>query len=130
MTGEAGEPMPILEVEWVADEQETMPSGLAGRLADAAGDVFRTAPGRTWARVRRLSSADYAEDGGGPPADVRPVFVRVLKARVPAPEDIENEVERLTRAIADVCGRPTENVHVVYLPAAAGRAAFGGRLVR
>ncbi len=39
-----------------------------------------------------------------------------------------HEVRRLTDAIAAACGRPAENVHLVYAPAGRGRVAFGGRL--
>ena len=121
--------MPILDVELVLEDWETVPSDLASRLADAAGAVFGTPAGRTWVRVRRLARADYAENGGGPPTGVRPVFANVLVSRLPSPSRVREDIERLTRAIAAVCGRPIENVHVMFLPDAAGRVAFGGTLV-
>jgi phenylpyruvate tautomerase PptA (4-oxalocrotonate tautomerase family) len=51
--------MPILDVELVADR---VPPGIARSLADAAGAVFGSPPGRTWVRVRALAPAAYAEN--------------------------------------------------------------------
>jgi phenylpyruvate tautomerase PptA (4-oxalocrotonate tautomerase family) len=121
--------MPILEVEVVVGETDRLPSDLAARLADAAGEVFGAPAGRIWVRLRALPREQYAENGGGPPAGVLPVFVKVLKARQASPEELRREVQELTEAIAGACGRPMDNVHVVYAPKGAGRAAFGGRLV-
>jgi phenylpyruvate tautomerase PptA (4-oxalocrotonate tautomerase family) len=121
--------MPILEVEIVLAAGEALAPGLAGALAERAGAVFGAAPGRTWVRLRAMEREQYAEDGGGPPAGVHPVFVTVLKARWPERDQLAAEVAQLTAAVAQVCGRPAENVHVAYLPEGAGRVAFGGRLV-
>ena len=121
--------MPILDVEIVVETGETIEAGLAPRLADAAGGVFGTPAGRTWIRLRTLPAAQYAESGGGPPTGVRPVFVAVLKSARPNGEALRDETLQLTEAIAAVCDRPTENVHVLWLPDASGRMAFGGRLV-
>lgn len=122
--------MPILEVELVLAEGEALPAGLAGRLAELAGAALGSPPGRTWVRLRGLDRAQYAEDDGGPPPGVNPVFVTVLKARWSSGAEWAAEVERLTAAVAQACGRPAENVHVAYLPEGAGRAAFGGQVVR
>ncbi len=121
--------MPILEIEIVVRPGESLPDGLAPDLADRAGTIFGSSPGGTWVKVRALSRADYAENGGGPPPAVLPVFVSVVRARMPAPDALQAEVARLTTAVAGLCRRPEENVHVVYAPAAAGRQAFGGKLV-
>lgn len=121
--------MPVLEVELVTAAGEEPPWDLAGRLADAAGQVFGTPPGRTWVRLRTLARDAYAENGGGPPEGTLPVFVSVLRAQVPAPGAITEEVRRLTEAVASACDRPAEHVHVLYQPQGAGRLAFGGRLV-
>ncbi len=43
---------------------------------------------------------------------------------------LEAKVARLTEATAEACDRPAENVHVIVEPAAVGRIAFGGRVVR
>jgi phenylpyruvate tautomerase PptA (4-oxalocrotonate tautomerase family) len=115
--------VPILDVEVVGAREE----GLARRIADAAGAVFGTPPGRTWVKVRFLPRRDYAENGAALPHDVRPVLVRVLKAD--APEDLAAEVRALTAAVAAAAGRPPENVHLLYEPWGRGRVAFGGNLV-
>lgn len=120
--------MPILDVEIVRPPGEKSDAGLAAALAEAAGEVFDSLPGRTWVKLRYISAEQYAENGGGPPAGVSPVFVTVLKAQW-KDENVAREVAELTEAIAGKCGRPAENVHVLYAPPAAGRIAFGGRLV-
>jgi hypothetical protein len=121
--------MPILDVEIVVAETDQIDPHLAAALADAAGAVLRSAAGRTWVRVRHLPVERYAENGGGPHAGVRPVFVTVLKAEHPPPEDLRREVVALTREVARICDRPAENVHVFYAPEGKGRVAFGGSLV-
>ena len=120
--------MPLIEVEVVADD-ELSPT-LAPRLAEAAGGALDAPVGRTWVRLRRLATTSYAESGGGPPAGVRPVFVQVLQARLPDEETLARQAATLSAAIAEVCGRHAEHVHVVFSPAGAGRIAFGGRLLR
>ncbi len=121
--------MPLIEVEIVLRLDEMLATDQASRLADATAEVLREPAGRTWVRVRSLSTDAYAEDSGGPPEGVYPVFVTVVKARLPLEGNLQTEVASLTQAIADVCDRPPENVHVIYEPKAAGRVAFGGRLV-
>lgn len=121
--------MPILEVELVVDDAETLKPGLARDLADAAGDVLGTPAGRTWVRLRRLPKEQYAESRAAVSQDVRPVFVTVLKSRVGGAAQIKEEAARLCAALARACGRPKENVHILYLPEAAGRMSFGGELV-
>ena len=121
--------MPILEVEIVVPAGESLDATLATRLADATGEVFESVAGRTWVRVRELPSDHYAENGGGPPEGVFPVFVSVLLSEPPQGEELRSQVHRLTLAIAKVCQRPPENVHLVYRAAARGRMAFGGGLV-
>jgi hypothetical protein len=58
-----------------------------------------------------------------------PVFVTVLHQRPPQGAALQQEVMALTTAIATLMQRSPERVHVQYAPAAAGRQAFGGRLV-
>ena len=115
--------MPILDVDIVGAAD----LDLAQKIADAAGQVFHTPAGETWVRLR--SPDAYAESGGTLPEGVRPVFVSVLKAQPPTGEALALEVSALTEAVAHACGRPPENVHVLYEPAAQGRLAFGGSLV-
>ena len=121
--------MPILDVELVLEPGEALRPELAGELADRAGEVFGAAPGTTWVKLRAISAEHYAENQTGRPADVYPVFVSVLKAKLPPLDERQREVTRLTEAIARACRRPPENVHILYLPEGAGRMAFGGTLV-
>jgi phenylpyruvate tautomerase PptA (4-oxalocrotonate tautomerase family) len=121
--------MPILEVTLVLKPGESLPPGLAPALADAAAAVFGSEPGGTWVQLTALPADHYSENGGGPPAGVIPVFVRVLKSRLPEPDALRAEAQRLAAAVAAVAGRPAENVHIIYEPPGAGRVAFGGRLV-
>jgi phenylpyruvate tautomerase PptA (4-oxalocrotonate tautomerase family) len=121
--------MPILDVEIVLEPGEALRPGLAGELADRAGEVFGAAPGTTWVKLRAISADHYAENQTGRPADVFPVFVSVLKAKLPPLNERQREVTRLTEAVARVCRRAPENVHILYLPEGAGRMAFGGTLV-
>ena len=121
--------MPIVDVEMILAEGESISRNLAKDLADAVGDVFRSPPGHTWVRVRALADHEYGENGAVPTDPVFPVFVTVLKAHLPPPEPMGKEVSGLTEAVARVCGRARENVHILYLPEAAGRLAFGGKIV-
>jgi phenylpyruvate tautomerase PptA (4-oxalocrotonate tautomerase family) len=121
--------MPILDIEIVLRDGESLPSSLASKLAEAAAQVFRTPPGGTWVKLKLLLPENYAEDDGGPPEGVHPVFVRVLKAERPGAAELESEIAGLTRAIARICDRPPTNVHVIYEPDAKGRVAFGGKIV-
>ena len=121
--------MPILDVEIVVPSGFQIPEGLTARLADAAGEVFGSSPGRTWVKLHAMSQDQYAENGGGPPVGVWPVFVSVLKAEVPALAELKEEARALAEAIARICQRPIENVHILYLADANGRIAFGGNLL-
>lgn len=105
-----------------------LPPGLSVRLADAYGKVFGSPPGRTWVRLRALPQKQYAENGGTA-SGILPVFVSVLKSEVPAREELPREARALAEAIGKVCQRPTENVHILYLPDGKGRIAFGGDLL-
>ena len=118
--------MPIVDVEIVGSD--SVETDLAARLADMAGQVFGSPPAGTWVRVRLLPRHLYAENGTETPDGWHSVFVTVLKAQRPAGAALEAEVRALTDGIARICGRPAENVHVLYESDAQGRIAFGGRL--
>jgi phenylpyruvate tautomerase PptA (4-oxalocrotonate tautomerase family) len=122
--------MPILDVEVVLPPGEKLPEGMSAAIAEAAAVVFRTPPGQTWVRLHELSQGHYSENGGGPDPELQPVFVRVIKAAVSRESELQAEVLALTTAIAQVCTRRVENVHVLYDPPAAGRIAFGGRVLK
>jgi phenylpyruvate tautomerase PptA (4-oxalocrotonate tautomerase family) len=121
--------MPILDVEIVLQPDEMLAATLATDLADRAAIVFRSRPQQTWVRLRPIPHQHYAENGSAP-ADVFPVFVSVLKAHPPVGENLDREIQALTATVAEACGRAPERVHLIYAPAAAGRVAFGGRLVQ
>ena len=53
----------------------------------------------------------------------------MLKSRVPQGSELEEEIARLTKVIANVLNRPETNVHIFYQPDGAERVAFGGKLV-
>ena len=121
--------MPILEVEIVLRPRETLPVDLVGQLADRAAAALGYQPGGTWVKLRPLPPEQYAEGGDGPPEGVYPVFVSVLKADLPQADQLAAEIANLTQAIAQVCDRPPESVHILYQRPARGRIAFGGRLL-
>jgi len=120
--------MPILNVEIVARPDEYLSPKLATELANRTGEIFGSAPGSTWVKVHLIARENYAENSSVS-EDIYPVFMSVLKAKLPSPDSLQAEVSKLTAAIAQVCGRPQENVHIVYLPAGAGRVAFGGKVL-
>jgi phenylpyruvate tautomerase PptA (4-oxalocrotonate tautomerase family) len=121
--------MPILDVEIILRRDETLREQLATELAHVAGEVFGAPAGTTWVKVKGIPRTHYAENGDGPPSGVYPVFVSILKRRLPSPAEMRAEAVRLTSLIAGVCGRPPENVHLMYLPEGAGRVFFGGQPV-
>lgn len=120
--------MPILTVEIVVKETEALAPNLAAAIADAAGAIFGSAPGRTWVRLHRLPAAQYAENGIAPDATPHPVFVGVIKAELPAGDALAGESAQLATTLAALCGRPVENVHIFWEQAGQGRVAFGGKL--
>jgi phenylpyruvate tautomerase PptA (4-oxalocrotonate tautomerase family) len=122
--------MPIIDVEIVAsDSVPDMPANLTQSLAEATAQVFGAQPGTVWVKLRVIPSNGYAENGGLPEG-MYPVFVTVLKSRVPEGSALEDEIIRLTNVVAKVLGRPESNVHIFYQPDGAGRVAFGGNVVR
>ena len=120
--------MPILDVEIVTGEP--LDTAVAAELADAAGQVFASPPAGPWVRVRPLPSHLYSENAVRTPDGPRPVFVTVLKAQRPTGAALDDEVRALTEAVARICRRAPEEVHVLYEPDGAGRIAFGGRVRR
>lgn len=123
--------VPVIDIEIVQSDDAAPPdASLTQALADAAGRVLGSAPGRTWVRVRTLAASRYAQNEATLAADELPVFVAVLHARLPPSDALATEVAALTRALATCLGRAPDRVHVQYAPPGAGRQAFGGRLVR
>lgn len=120
--------MPILNIEIVVRPDENLSPDLATELARLTGEIFGSTPGGTWVKVHLIARQHYAENSGLP-QDSYPVFVSVLKAKLPPPHTLQAEVTQLTATIAQVCGRPIENIHIIYLPEGVGRVAFGGQIL-
>ena len=121
--------MPILDVEVVLDNSDSLRQGWAQRIADAAGDIFKPPPERTWVRLRGLPRTQNAVNGPSAKVMPLPAFVSILKAKRSPESERRKEAARLSERVAEIVHRPLENVHVVYLPPGEGRIAFGGRLM-
>ena len=122
--------MPIIDIELVCESEAEFATASARALADAIGQVLGSEPGRTWVRLRFLGSTAYAENLATLEAVDLPAFVTVLHAHPPVGEALATEAMALTLAVAQCLARAPGRVHVQYAPAAAGRQAFGGTLVR
>jgi len=120
--------MPILNVEIVTYQNEKIRPDLAMELANQIGEVFDSPPGNTWVKVHLIAGENYAENMVASDS-VFPVIVSVLKAQTPSLESLQAEVTKLTAIIAQICNRPPENIHIIYLPEGAGRVAFGGKVL-
>jgi phenylpyruvate tautomerase PptA (4-oxalocrotonate tautomerase family) len=121
--------MPILDIEVVARKDEVLPAALARNLADSLGRAFDAAPGKIWVRLRTLADANYAENAVGEERPF-PVFVSLTASAPPEGEELEVRIAQVTEIVARLTDRPPANVHVLVEPAARGRIAFGGRLVK
>ena len=121
--------MPIVDIELVCQSDAEFSAISARALADALGRAMASEAGHTWVRLHLLGSQAYAENDVSVDTADLPVFVTVLQAKLPAFPELAAEVKAITEAVAACVGRSLERVHVQYAPAAAGRQAFGGRLV-
>jgi len=120
--------MPIIDVEIVLRSNESIREEVVSELANELGEIFHSSPGQTWIKLHPLSADQYAENGGTPDG-VYPIFVTVMKSKLSSFEEMQKEVAKITGAIAQICGRPSDNIHVIYQPAGRGRVAFGGTIV-
>lgn len=120
--------MPILDIQIVGKLRADSIENLAQQLADAGGEALQSRPQGTWVKVQFLSVEHFAENGGAP-ENVAPVFVHVIQRQLPSKDLLIEQIAQLTKAVASICGRPEENVHVIYEPEGRGRVAFGGKLV-
>ena len=120
--------MPIVDIEIVLRANEAIRDDMVSELADELGEIFHSSPGETWIKVHLLSADRYAENGGTPDG-VYPIFVTVMKSKLSPFEETQQEVAKITGAVAQICGRPWDNVHVIYQPEGRGRVAFGGNIV-
>ena len=121
--------MPILDVEIVTRKGEVLPDALAFELADHLGRAFDAAPGKVWVRLRTLAGDRYAENATGDEQPF-PVFVSLTASVLPEGEKLEGRMGMITEVVARLTDRAPDNVHVLVEPAAKGRIAFGGRMVK
>ena len=120
--------MPIVDVTIVVGRDERVAAGLTQSLADALGRVLKSSPGQTWVRLHLLGQDRYAENGSTlTPADL-PVFVVILARHIPDQTQLANTIAKLTHAVSEATGRPSDRIHIEYAPSAVGRVAFGGKL--
>ena len=127
--------MPIVTIETLSDDllsdEDALPTpDQLQDLANALGELFGSLPSGTWVRARQQQRAYYAENDVEISRDLRPVIVEVLKSDLEPAKNLAIEAAAVCALVAQILGRRTENVHVVYQPAARGRVAFGGKLVR
>jgi phenylpyruvate tautomerase PptA (4-oxalocrotonate tautomerase family) len=121
--------MPIVDVEIVLKPDETIHEKMVSELAARLGEIFGSSKNGTWIKVHGISNDHYAENGGKEEG-MYPIFISVLKSRLPHPDEMQKEVDAITGAVATVCNRSSDFVHVIYLPEGKGRAAFGGKIVK
>ena len=121
--------MPIVDIEVVAVGAELAPQPSVAALASALGRIFASPPGHTWVRLRVLPASCYAENDAPTPVESLPVFVTVLQASPPQNTELQAQILAVTQAVAAWLALSQERVHVGYAPPAAGRQAFGGKLV-
>lgn len=62
--------------------------------------------------------------------DAHPVLVTILKGDLATPDELASEAAALASAIADLTGRATDHIHLIYEPPGRGRVAFGAELLR
>ena len=127
--------MPIVTIETLSDslysDDDAMPTpAQLQSLADALGELFGSQPSGTWVKARQQQRAYYAENMIEFSQEIRPVIVEVLKTELDAGKNLAIEAAAICAVVAQIMGRRPENVHVIYEPAARGRVAFGGQLVR
>lgn len=127
--------MPIVTIETLSDDphsrDDTLPTPeQLQSLADALGELFGSQPSGTWVRARQQQRAYYAENMIEVSREMRPVIVEILKSELDHGVNLDLEAAAVCAVVAQVLGRRTQNVHVIYQPPARGRVAFGGKLVR
>ncbi|MGD8417230.1 MAG: hypothetical protein PVH91_09250 [Pseudomonadales bacterium] len=127
--------MPIVTIETLSDhplsQDDALPtSEQLQSLADALGELFGSQPSGTWVRARQQQRAYYAENLIEIGPEMRPVIVEVIKSELDPGRNLDIEAAAICALVAQVLGRRTQSVHVIYQPPARGRVAFGGKLVR
>ena len=122
--------MPLLDIDIVFRANESLKGDTVQRLADAAGKVFDTPPGKTWVKINPVPRNFWALNSSKLDSHSGPVVVSILKRTVPSPDKIEEEILQITKVFAGILERSDEDVYVKYEDDAIGRVAFGGRLVK
>src|SRR6185295_8926235 len=122
--------MPIVDVTIVVGPDEQIAAGLTQTLADEVGHVLNSARGQIWVRLHPLTQDHYAENNSSVGSTDLPVFVVVLTRELPDRSQLDGAIAKLTQAISEVTGRPSDRVHIEYASSAVGRVAFGGKLVK
>jgi len=120
--------MPIVTIQLVQEEASDISAHIVQSLADRLGRIFGTTAGETWVRVTHLARSQYAENDVTVGLNVQSTFVEVLKENLPDEESMATEAKRIAVIVSGKLSRPLDNTHVLYLPPAAGRIAFGGEL--
>jgi phenylpyruvate tautomerase PptA (4-oxalocrotonate tautomerase family) len=122
--------MPLIDVDIVLEPGEILADGLADALADAIGQALGAPAGHTWVKLQPIDHRYYSEGSQHSGDTPSPVFVSVLQAQRPTEAKLEQVAASLAAAVAPVCDREQELVHILFLPPGKGRVAFGGRLLR
>lgn len=127
--------MPIVTIEILEADSRSAVNDLPDtrqlqEIADDLGALFGSQPSGTWVKVRRHSRHHYAENDIVLDPDLNPVIVEILKADIDDTQALAIEAAAVCSIVARTLDRDTDHVHVIYLPSARGRVAFGGRLVR
>jgi len=122
--------MPIVDVTIVVGRDEKVTSGLTQALADGIGRVLNSAPGQTWVRLHPITQDRYAENNSPLSSTDLPVFVTMLTRQTLDQSQLVATIAKLTQAISEATGRPSDRVHIEYAPSAIGRVAFGGKLMQ
>ena len=121
--------MPIIRMEVVLEEAEELPEKqVLQALADGLGECMHSRPGGTWLMASGVPAAQYVENGGPVPAGIRPVFLTVIRHKIPDEETLTAECRKMAALAGEYLDRPADNIHITFEPEAAGRIAFGGEL--
>ncbi len=118
--------MPIVQVYIIRSESQEPDPGWARLIADSAGEIFGSAPGRTWVKIITIPGFHYAENSIPAEETPEPVFVKVFKKGNDTPAARSAEARSLARLIARVLDRPRERVHIIYRPVSDHTIALGG----
>lgn len=122
--------MPIVTIEAVAFDPDRISHDLVRRTADAIGQALGVAPGKVWVRLRALPKSSYAQSGVDAAQTPEPVFVQLLRSRLPGADQLEADLVAVTQAVAACLGKLEQDVHVEFMPHGLGRIALGGRVSR